>query len=1404
MPVSPVPSATAVPPSASPTLTPAWVWRLRHAIVCALLVAVSLNSDPGLQVADTKHDLVVDPFGLLTRGLHLWDPSGSAGQLQDQAYGYLFPMGPFFALGSVLGVPGWVTQRLWWGLVLSVGYVGFVVLARRLGLGSEWTRLVAGVAFAVWPHVLANLGRASVEVWPPALAAWVLVPLVGAGGQDRPRRAAALSGLAVLAMGGVNATVDLAAVLPAALWLLTRGWSRAWLRLAALWAAAVLAATVWWVVPLLALGRYSPPFLDFIESASVTTSTTTLVEALRGTADWVSYLGDSASRAGFALLTQPLLILFTVLLVALGVGGLAWRRTAERAWLVLMLAVGLALVALGHLGPVDGFFAADLRALLDGPLAALRNVHKFDILIRLALTLGAASALAGLSRGRTRAETAFLRPVVAATGVFLVVGAAAPFFGLRVANPGSFAGIPDYWTEASSWLEEHDGAGRTLLVPGSRFPEYTWGRTGDEPIQSLGQAPWDVRNAVPLTDPGHIRWLDAVERRIAEGRGGADLAAALRTAGVRYLLARNDLDYGRAGATRPLAVRAALSATPGVSVVRTFGPPVGGGSTPERFVDGGLSIGVPALEVYRVSGASDSPARLVPASSVAGVVGGAEASFLPGVADLATTVLAADGPEVAAAGGVTVLTDTPRRREANFGLGTPGISQTLALDEPLRISKPTRDYGWSDAPGAEAAVRWYGARSVTASSSAADADAYPRPDQSAMPFSALDDSDRTLWRPNPLRTLTGSWLDVDLGRAVPLAGGRVRLDEGSAITALEVRTDEGTVVLPVHDDTVQLPRVTTRELRIVVASAGGSPAAQRSAGIRAVSIPHVDISRSVVLPSSPWPSGPDRVVLSGDAGQGSCYVLGDRPLCAPTAARTGEDAAGLDRTVDLPSDLTGTLVVTARPLGGPALDALLEHALGLDVHAEASSAAMPDAAAGALSAVDGDLGTAWVASPSDPDPALTLSWDEERSVSSLQVVVDPYAALTRPTRVRITSGSAERTVDLDASGVARFPAVRTSSLTVHLSAPALATSVDAYTVEQSFLGLGASEVRIPGLTPELTVHRPSLARRVTIACGEGPGLSIDGRPVGLEVSTTVGELLRGSPVTARTCSSADGGAPPVTLPAGEVRVRAGTPDRWVVASVVVTRDGGRGTGPEASLPAPVVGTWDRAHRTLAVGERPVPAVLVVDENANAGWRATLDGVRLDAVTVGGWQQGYLLPPGRAGQVRLDFAPDRPVRWGMALGALVAVALLVAGLLPQSPRRRPVEVAGRAGRAAVVGVVLTCVGLVAGWWGLLVAAAVAGVGVVVARRRAPSTAPVATTGAVLAVLAAGAVLLSGPYGSVDYRADHPAAQLLCVAALSFLALALVAPARSATTGPESSGSAGSGVRDGSAAAPGSGS
>ena len=108
--------------------------RLRLTAACALLVGLAMVQSPGLLVPDTKFDLAISPAQFLSRAAHLWDPQGAFGQLQNQAYGYLWPMGPFFLLGSVADVPPWVVQRLWLALVMCVALTGAAKVARQLGV----------------------------------------------------------------------------------------------------------------------------------------------------------------------------------------------------------------------------------------------------------------------------------------------------------------------------------------------------------------------------------------------------------------------------------------------------------------------------------------------------------------------------------------------------------------------------------------------------------------------------------------------------------------------------------------------------------------------------------------------------------------------------------------------------------------------------------------------------------------------------------------------------------------------------------------------------------------------------------------------------------------------------------------------------------------------------------------------------------------------------------------------------------------------------------------------------------------------------------------------------------------------------------------------------------------------
>ncbi|EUA43051.1 hypothetical protein I552_7792 [Mycobacterium xenopi 3993] len=91
-------------------------------MVCAVALTLSFAQSPGQISPDTKLDLTANPLRFLARATSLWNSELPFGQAQNQAYGYLFPHGTFFLAGHLLGLPGWVTQRLWWPCCSRSGF----------------------------------------------------------------------------------------------------------------------------------------------------------------------------------------------------------------------------------------------------------------------------------------------------------------------------------------------------------------------------------------------------------------------------------------------------------------------------------------------------------------------------------------------------------------------------------------------------------------------------------------------------------------------------------------------------------------------------------------------------------------------------------------------------------------------------------------------------------------------------------------------------------------------------------------------------------------------------------------------------------------------------------------------------------------------------------------------------------------------------------------------------------------------------------------------------------------------------------------------------------------------------------------------------------------------------------
>lgn len=1328
--------------------------RIRLLACCVLLTAVAFVQDPGLVVADTKLDLVLDPGRFLARAVDLWDPASAFGQLQNQAYGYLWPMGPFFWLGALLDLPGWVVQRLWWALLLCTAFVGTAKLVRALGVRSDLAVLTAAFAYALSPRLLTVLGPISIEAWPSALAPWVLLPLVLGAERGSPRRWAALSALAVAMVGGVNAAATFAVIPLGAVWLLTRESGPRRRALMLWWPTFVLLGTLWWLVPLFTLGAYSPPFLDFIESASITTYPTTLFDALRGTSNWVPYV-SAGSRAGNDLVSQGYLAVMGAVLVAGGLVGVLDRRQPHRWFLSLSLLTGLVMVTAGHQGAVQGLFAGGLSEALDGALAPLRNVHKFDPVVRLPLVVGLAWTLERLLRARVRGLGRLDRGVAVGVVLVAVTVAASPALVTRLAPGGAFLDVPDYWRETAGWLERNAAPGTALLVPGSAFGDYVWGDPHDEPMQALARSSWAVRNQIPLTPPGNIRLLDRIERAFAEGEGSRALTQSLRRAGVRWLVVRGDLEPS-SDVPDPAVVRQALADSPGLVPVRGFGPDVGGepflydGDT-RVVVNGGRQATQPAVEVWQVSlprAAQTTTARPV-------VVAGGPEDLLDleglGVLGDAATVLAPDVPDGELTGVLTdapvVLTDGLRERERNFARIHDGYGPVTTAGDERRTGNPRSDYLATGQAEWQTTTTLLGAAEVGASSSASDATATTGSDRGRLPYAAVDGDPATQWSGDPADPGADRWrLGLtrvrDLGE-VTLTGGAAAADTQEVRVVTTRGRSEPVALGPGEQVTVEVDGPTDA-LEVVQVGPGRVPLA-----LAEVEVPGVEVQRRLDLPRLPRAWGaPDAVVLRADLDpRRGCTEVGGAVPCTAGAVRDSEEAAGMARRFVVADGASYAVDLRVRPRPGPGLAELLSESRLLGVGS--SSAGVPDVRGSALAAVDGDPGTAWVADVDDPAPALSLSWLEPQRLTGLSLQVPDSSPVARPTSVRLVWPDGSRELTL-AQGRARFPAIETDQLRVEVTGVEQAVDLD-FAAAGSELPAGVAELDLTGA--ELLPQPPS-TRAVARPCGTGPEVVVAGERLRSALVASDAQLVAGDSLPARLCDAAGGTRARLDLGPGIVDVESRPSAAFELDSLVLARGG------------------TAALRGLGESGETGSGLRALRHNANPGWASAAPGAR--AQVVDGWRQGWAVESEEPLAPR--FAPQTVYRAGLLAGAVALLALVTLTLA--STWRRGRETSGRPAPLAGArpspwwGGVAALLGgaLLAGVPGVLVAAVVGGGVVLLRRRRLGGLVAVAPAGL---VVVASLAYLARPWGDLSgWAGDLAWPQLLAlVPVLAALALAL---------------------------------
>ena len=1223
-------------------------------LVYTVLVAFALLEQVGRTTSDTKTPLIERPAAFLHEATTLWDPATNFGELQNQAYGYLFPQGPFFLLGDLAHVPPWVTERLWTVLIVVVGAEGARLLARSIGM-APWAAWVAGMAFGLNPRVISQAGVRSAEILPTAVLPWVALPIVLAlTGRLGARRAALFSAVAFMFSGAVNGTAT-AAGLPLVVILMVWGARRGLVRWSMLgwWSGLVVATSFWWASSLLRLNAYSPPFFDYVEDAKATTETTGYTAALRGLSNWVNYayLGDAPNwPAGYSFAFEPALVLASGLLAAVGVIGLVLLAPPWRAPLVAAATLGAVCLTVAHTGPLESPIGPFVQRLLDGALALLRNVSKADPMLRLPLCLGVGVVFAGLvASGRARRTR--LRSALVFGLVALVLGMAQPAVAMKMRTPG-WTEVPDYWSQAADYLDDAPGRQRSWLVPGSGFGLQTWGWTFDEPFQAVARTPWVSRSQVPLTPPTTIRILSTLEHFLESGAGSPNLGAALGRLGIGYVMVRHDLDETASETTTTNLVAIALARSRGVERVATFGA---------------LDFG-PAIEIYRVtSSAVAPPVQVRPlsevvttASSSSDVIGAVvEGLIKPREPAIVQGDAGWDRP-------ADVVGDSFRLRERNFGRVHDGEGAVRAFGEPRHGGRLVPDYPANEA-SRPVRASYDDDAYVTASSSQAWTNGLGRVAQESAPYAAVDGDVDTGWRTAFYQRPRGQWLEVRWPEAKEIGRVTIRtpVDDSRVATVTRWRVDAGPRrVLATVDPFTGLARADLRglaaaRLRITVDRVrDNSP---RPVAVMEVGSDATPIGRTLVLPDVELSEHPS-FVFSAQPETRACISTLLGPDCAESRQVVSEESTGIDRTFEVPRSGSWELGGTAISRSRPGTNELL-NPLGSRVVLHASSQWLSDPAVSVRLAYDGATTTSWIADPRDASPVLTVDFDRPRRINRI-TVGPPASPAVSPTDALIRSKEGVRRVELGEFG--QFEPLTTDHLTITLTNPT-----------RGLAPIGISELYLP----PAKIATPLAGGEVTgSVCGLGPVLRVDGRRYDTAVQGYIGDVVSSGPLSFESCSG------PIRLGPGTHRFRLTSTEQFQPVTVLLRAPDGAegagsgttGSGTAARSLSSVTGPPTRQTLTVGPGES---SILSTTRNTNRGWRATLDGRQLSPMVSDGWAQAWRLPAGDGGRVTITYVPQVPYLISLYAGLAVAALVLLAGVVLLLRTRlaplRPVPVVERA-------------------------------------------------------------------------------------------------------------------------------
>jgi arabinofuranan 3-O-arabinosyltransferase len=1006
-----------------------------------LAYTLAIVQSPGLDTSDSKINLHLDPGQFLGQVASLWSPTQGLGHVQGGQYpGYLWPMGPFFALGHLIGLSDWLTERLWLGTLLALAAWGTVRLIGALHPRPRAVgQVVAGALYIANPYVIVMASRTTVTLLGYAALPWLMLVTHRGLRERRSWWLAAAFGLIVTSTAaGVNAAVIAFVLLGPVLLAIYEAASSAEVR----WAdaarfgrrvlVATIAASIWWIVPVLVQVSYGLNFLPYTEHLSSIGATTSLSETLRLMGYWPTYLGVGFNSRlipwfgnAATMLFNRSVVVASLMVPGFALAGFLWTRRWRYGPLFLLTGlVGLLLMSAGWPSGTPGRLAAVFLYNHVSASQFLRTTYKAGPLLALGVAVLAGVA-AQASWPRLNAPRRVGYGLVA---VGLIVLAAWPLFEGRALEL-TWQRVPSAWTRAASYLTTSlPPNSRAVVLPGQAYAYYTWGSTIDPVLPALTTRPVAVRNVPPYDDVHAVDFLWGVDDLVQQQRLlPGQLGPLLDLMSARAVVTATDDRGALSGALGPAAAARELSQQADLRIpARSYGPVrafpalpgLAGAASPQAgTADGPVSL--PEVRIYSVP--ARGLVRIEPLGPATIVDGSAE-----GIADIAALhELRSSDPifyagdesaaalrRQAAAGADIFITDSNRRRGFEASKLVGNYDWTEPAFDPLPADSAVVDPFPARGPAAQTVTEFTGVHDLLASYGSDE-----RVFADHRPYAAFDGDPRTWWG-NESRDR----LEVELTRPRRIPYLRLLPYRDNPFVTLRTVEINGRFYL-VHPGWNRLPvgLARVRRLDIVlgrVLTVRGHPAA--GVGLAEVAIPGLAIHeflRPPVLAEQAL-RGTDlshaslSYALERTTGAAPLQRSPAPPIVAPAnepvrAAAAGDPEQGITRTFDPPAvrrwTISGLADVSAIA-SDSALDALAGTRTGGAAYTSSGRLdGLPSYRASA--AFDGSPTTAWVAPFSRDQPAW-IAWTGPhlRTLRRL-ILIRSSLPVSFPTAVRITAGS---------------------------------------------------------------------------------------------------------------------------------------------------------------------------------------------------------------------------------------------------------------------------------------------------------------------------------------------------------------------------------------------------------------